>query len=166
MQVKSITECSKGSILQYFRLTLSYHLSLRLSIFEWPFYTDLTVCNIGKKQTAFFVFISGNACVLKPSEISWNTAVLLDELIPKYFDTVCILYLVLKRFETDPILIYTVTVRLGIEGLLGQDSLEILARYFILCLVLVQQGETGKCPDMTEKLLSGTQSIKTNKVSR
>ena len=29
MQVKSIAECSKGSILQYFRSSLSYHLSPR-----------------------------------------------------------------------------------------------------------------------------------------
>ena len=29
MQVKSIAECSKGSILQYFRPPLSYHLPLR-----------------------------------------------------------------------------------------------------------------------------------------
>ena len=29
MQVKSIAECSKGSILQYFRPSLSYHLSMR-----------------------------------------------------------------------------------------------------------------------------------------
>ena len=29
MQVKSIAECPKGSILQYFRPSLSYHLSLR-----------------------------------------------------------------------------------------------------------------------------------------
>ena len=29
MPVKSIAECSKGSILQYFRPSLSYHLSLR-----------------------------------------------------------------------------------------------------------------------------------------
>ena len=29
MQVKSIAECSKGSILQYFRPSLLYHLSLR-----------------------------------------------------------------------------------------------------------------------------------------
>ena len=28
IQVKSIAECSKGSILQYFRPSLSYHLSL------------------------------------------------------------------------------------------------------------------------------------------
>ena len=32
MQVKSIAECSKGSILQYFRPSLSYHLSLRSSL--------------------------------------------------------------------------------------------------------------------------------------
>ena len=29
MQVKSIAKCSKGSILQYFRPSLSYHLSIR-----------------------------------------------------------------------------------------------------------------------------------------
>ena len=29
MQVKSIAECSKGSILQYFQPSLSYHLPLR-----------------------------------------------------------------------------------------------------------------------------------------
>ena len=29
MQVKSIAECSKGSILHYFRPSISYHLSLR-----------------------------------------------------------------------------------------------------------------------------------------
>ena len=29
MQVKIIAECSKGSILQYFRPSLSYHLSLK-----------------------------------------------------------------------------------------------------------------------------------------
>ena len=33
MQVKSIAECSKGSILHYFRPSLSYHLSLRSFFF-------------------------------------------------------------------------------------------------------------------------------------
>ena len=28
-------------------------------------------------------------------------------------------------------------------------------RHFILCLVLVQPRKTGKCPEMTEKLLTG-----------
>ena len=47
MQVKSIAECSKGSILQYFRPSLSYQFLLRsfkfvLSIIEWPFYTGFT----------------------------------------------------------------------------------------------------------------------------
>ena len=41
MQVKSIAECYKGSILQYFRPSLSYNLSLRS--FEWLFYTGFTV---------------------------------------------------------------------------------------------------------------------------
>ena len=46
MQVKSIAECSMGSILQYFGPSLSYHLSLRffvLSFFEWPLKTGFTV---------------------------------------------------------------------------------------------------------------------------
>ena len=46
MQVKSIAECSKGSILQYFRPSLSYRLSLRSFVcllFEWPFYAGFTV---------------------------------------------------------------------------------------------------------------------------
>ena len=50
MQVKSIAECSKGSILQYFRPALSYHLSLKifvLSIFEWLLKTGFTACNKG-----------------------------------------------------------------------------------------------------------------------
>ena len=45
MQVKSIAECSPWRILQYFRPSLSYHLSLRslFFIFEWLFYTGFTV---------------------------------------------------------------------------------------------------------------------------
>ena len=44
MQVKSIAECSKG-ILQYFRSSLSYDLSLRsfFFFFEWPLKTSFTV---------------------------------------------------------------------------------------------------------------------------
>ena len=41
IQVKSIAECSKGSILQYFRPSLSYQFVL--SIFERPFYAGFTV---------------------------------------------------------------------------------------------------------------------------
>ena len=46
MQVKSIAECSEGSILQYFWPSLSYQIVIRifvLSIFEWQFYTGFTV---------------------------------------------------------------------------------------------------------------------------
>ena len=47
MQVESIAECSKRGILQYFRPSLSYRLSLRslfcLFFFEWPFNTGFTV---------------------------------------------------------------------------------------------------------------------------
>ena len=49
MQVKSIAECSKGSILQYFRPSLSYHLSSRYLFclfFKWPFYTGFTVYSL------------------------------------------------------------------------------------------------------------------------
>ena len=35
MQVKSIAECFNGSILQYFRSSLSYHLSLRTFEVQW-----------------------------------------------------------------------------------------------------------------------------------
>ena len=58
LQVKSIAECSKSSILLYFKPSLSYHLSLRsvLSIFECPFYTGFTLlylpcCRISNKLT-------------------------------------------------------------------------------------------------------------------
>ena len=42
MQVESIAECSKGSILQYFQPSLSYHLFV-FSIFERPLKTGFTV---------------------------------------------------------------------------------------------------------------------------
>ena len=46
MQVKSIVECSKGSILQYFRPSLSYQFYIKtfiLSIYKWPLKTAFTV---------------------------------------------------------------------------------------------------------------------------
>ena len=43
MRVKSIAECFKGSILQYFQPSLSHHKIFVLSIFEWQFYTGFTV---------------------------------------------------------------------------------------------------------------------------
>ena len=53
MQFKNIAECSKGSILQYFQPSLSYHLSLR-SLFclfiEWPLKTGFTVLHLLNKQ--------------------------------------------------------------------------------------------------------------------
>ena len=46
MQVKSITECSKGEhsaiILTFIKLPFVIKIFV-LSIFEWPFYTDFTV---------------------------------------------------------------------------------------------------------------------------
>ena len=49
MQVESFAECSKGSILQYFRPSLIYNLPsvikvFVLPIFEWPLKTGFTVC--------------------------------------------------------------------------------------------------------------------------
>ena len=47
MQVKSIAECPKGSILQYFRPSLNYYIIVIkifvLSIFELPLKTGFTV---------------------------------------------------------------------------------------------------------------------------
>ena len=46
MQVKSIAECSKGSILQIFSTFIKLTFIMKtfvLSIFEWPFYTGITV---------------------------------------------------------------------------------------------------------------------------
>ena len=45
MRVKNIAECSNGSILQHFRPSLTYHVSLRslFVYFLWPFYTGFTV---------------------------------------------------------------------------------------------------------------------------
>ena len=39
MQIKSIAECSKGGILQYFRPALSYHLSLRSLFYRFLSFT-------------------------------------------------------------------------------------------------------------------------------
>ena len=46
MQVKSIAECSKGSILQYFVTFIKLAFVVKifvLSIFERPFYTGFTI---------------------------------------------------------------------------------------------------------------------------
>ena len=47
IQVISIAECSKGSILQYFRPSLSYHLSLRplFCLFLSGHFTQVLLCN-------------------------------------------------------------------------------------------------------------------------
>ena len=48
MQVKSIVECSHWSILQYFRPSLSYHLSLRslISLFLSDRFTQLSLKSV------------------------------------------------------------------------------------------------------------------------
>ena len=68
MQVKSIAECSKGSILQYFRPSLTFInlpvviKTFILSILEWPFYCSLIMTliysHIKGKHILFFMCIS------------------------------------------------------------------------------------------------------------
>ena len=82
MQVKSIAECSKGSILQYFLLSLSYHKSLRssvvLSIFEWPVKTGIAVYSgprgvkIGMSLHLCFYFL----CASSKSSYCWHNYVI------------------------------------------------------------------------------------------
>lgn len=50
----------------------------------WNYPIQLTLCPM------IGAIAAGNCIVLKPSEISANTASLLEELLPKYFDTECI----------------------------------------------------------------------------
>ena len=59
MQIKSMAECSKGSILQYFRPSLSYHFSIKtlvLSIFNWSLKTCFTVL-FGEVIGLFFLIL-------------------------------------------------------------------------------------------------------------
>ena len=94
MQVNRIAECSKGSILQYFGPSLSYHLSLR-SLFglyssgpftqvslqsqdKASFYTiclQIRVCSV--KLCVFFLF-SNKAYVVGTQKNSLNETVLLS----------------------------------------------------------------------------------------
>ena len=64
IQVKSIAECSKRNILQYFRPSLSYHLHIKtfvLSSFEWPF------------KIGFTVFIKANkVCAVCQDKLCFN----------------------------------------------------------------------------------------------
>ena len=50
MQVKSIAECSKHSAIlsTFIKIPVVIKIFV-LSIFEWPFYTGLIVCNIMKR---------------------------------------------------------------------------------------------------------------------
>ena len=88
MQVKSIAECSKGSILQYFRLSLSYHLSLKsfFVYFEWPLkkgfavlaassYTHMRFCvHVGTPLQLMFCFcfvsLSSTGSILSNTDLS------------------------------------------------------------------------------------------------
>ena len=67
MQVKSIAECSNGSLLQYFPPSLSYHLSLRslfCLFFEWPLKTGFTVVCLNLFNfLPYFMYVSSNGSV-------------------------------------------------------------------------------------------------------
>ena len=83
MQVKSIAECSKGSILQYFLPSLSYHLSLR-SLF----------CQLlsGRlRQVLLYVKVTVNEILFKPQE----TATLHS--IWRYSDLIVELYIMIQK---------------------------------------------------------------------
>ena len=77
MQVKSIAECSKGSILQYFRLSLSYHLSLR-SLFCLFFSGPLrqVLLYINEETVLFFVLCCSQLCLGFPCLVLVCTVVL------------------------------------------------------------------------------------------
>ena len=65
MKVKSIAECSDGSILQYFGPSLSYHLSRRplfLSNFEWSLKTGFTVLGKSVYQPSHFMLSFQQQC--------------------------------------------------------------------------------------------------------
>ena len=59
MQVKSIAECSKGSILQYFRPSFSQSIIkiFVLSIFEWPLKTGFTVQKNSANNFSAYLYI-------------------------------------------------------------------------------------------------------------
>ena len=56
LQVKSIAECSKRSILQYFRHSLSYHLSLRslVCLFMSGHFTQVLLYKERDKMIIFY----------------------------------------------------------------------------------------------------------------
>ena len=79
MQVKSFVECSKGSILQYFCPSLSYHLSLG-SLF-CLFYTGFTVITkyiLGDQQSKEcpegFMFYAGTCFLFKRTSANGSSA--------------------------------------------------------------------------------------------
>ena len=64
MQVKRIAECSKGSILQYFRSALSYHLSLFCLFLS------------GRLRHGLLYVVLGFMLTLKKSSASWSALAL------------------------------------------------------------------------------------------
>ena len=76
MKVKSIAECSKGSILQYFRPFIKLPFAIKifvLSILEWQFYTRFTV--VPKPFTHEIIFCKSYECLpLNCNTITWKHA--------------------------------------------------------------------------------------------
>ena len=81
MQVKSIAESSKGSIVQYFRPSLSYHLLLRplfCLFLSGPLRQVLQVLNGEERAGSFALFVflmSRDWCVAVPHNATGLSAV-------------------------------------------------------------------------------------------
>ena len=109
MQVKSIAECSKGSILQYFRPSLSFHFVIKLfvlSIFEWPLKTGFTVhcgtqySSLDKQRICVNTQLKSskkqlklNACVPKSNSVD-RYAITCDVIAYNlvHFISICVIY--------------------------------------------------------------------------
>ena len=78
MQVKSIAECSKGSILQYFQPSISYHLSLR-SVFCLFLSGRLRQVSLYNAQSVDFFHKSVNPNGMK----TYNSALITSNMVYK-----------------------------------------------------------------------------------
>ena len=67
MQVKSIAECSKGRILQYFQRSLSYHLSLRswFCLFLRCRFTQVLLYITGPIENQKFIRVNNNSALIE-----------------------------------------------------------------------------------------------------
>ena len=149
MQVKSIAECSNGSILQYFRPSLSYHLSLRY---------------------LFCLFMSGRLrqVLLYVLFFWWHTCWLVFGMLMCHF----LVIFPCSYFSSSHIIIYKVWNYPRpdyVLNILVQCSHGALCCVFekkqriIPCLVLVRPRKIDSSPNMTEKCWKGINTHKKQK---